>query len=240
MARSLAEIMASLAPTYDPQQKLVQDQQAALPAQQAAEQSGLDTTKTNAFGDIVNSASARGVVYGGAPIKEQQSYLGSTYLPAVANLKNTYASKGTALEAALLGIHQAQSERAQSLHDTEVAQDLAAQQLAQQRAAAQSAAGLNLGALGGPVAPPVAPPDPVTLVRGAAKHQKELLTSQGLVSGNSRERVLQSLHQQFPTLPIAQLNEIVYKEVFPDGWDSSYIPQANPQQQNVMASVGYR
>lgn len=151
MAQSLAEIMAQLNSTYEPQRALLQKQQAALPGEEQAAVSGLETAKTNAFNDITNSANAAGMVYSGAPISEQQRYVGERYLPALAGVKSDYTNRASKLEAALLDVNRGQSERAQQIRDTQIAQDLEAQKLADARAAAAKAnQGLDLGALFGP------------------------------------------------------------------------------------------
>lgn len=131
MPQSLDQIMQSLAGAYNPQRDLVNQQIGALPGQQAADQAGLDTAKTNAFGGIVNSANARGVVYSGAPIDEQNKYVGEKYLPAVANLKSTYADRGTKLQSTLLGINDTQRKEAQGIQSAQSANEIA-QQKAQQ------------------------------------------------------------------------------------------------------------
>lgn len=142
MAQSLAEIIAGLAPVYDPQVQTIQQQQAQLPAQEAAQQAGLDTAKTNAFGDITNQANARGVLYSGTPIDAQNKYVGATYLPAVANLKaNTNAEQFKLTDA----INEANAQRytqaqgilsQQQQNDEKAANDAAQLRLQQQKAAA--------------------------------------------------------------------------------------------------------
>lgn len=122
--------MTSLQGAYDPQRQLVAQQQAALPGQQAAEQAGLDTAKTNAFGDITKASNDRGVLYSGVPIAEESRYVGERYLPAVANLKATYADRGTKLQAALFGINDSQRQEAQGT--------LAGQQKAEAEAASRA------------------------------------------------------------------------------------------------------
>ena len=98
MAQQLDEILNQLSSVYQPQTQAVQQQQqqgqqmynsqmAALPAQYQAQQAGLDATKNQAFQSINDGANARGMLYSGAPIAEQQKYLGASYLPAVAKLQ---------------------------------------------------------------------------------------------------------------------------------------------------------
>lgn len=115
MAQTLDQIIASRKSLYDPERQLINEQKTALPGQEAAAVSALDTAKTNAFGDITNSANARGVVYSGAPIQEQNRYVGEKYLPARAGVTSTFAANRSKLEEALLGINRDETTSAQQL-----------------------------------------------------------------------------------------------------------------------------
>lgn len=117
MAQQLQDILAQLDPVYNPQKAIVNQQIAALPGEQQAARQGLDQAKTNAFGDIVNGANSRGMTYSGMPIAEQSKYLGTTYLPAVANLDNTYTNKGFQLQQSLAGLQADQMKQAQGTRD---------------------------------------------------------------------------------------------------------------------------
>jgi hypothetical protein len=124
----LSDILAQLDPVYQPQKQAVQSQINALPGQQAADQAGLDAAKTKAFGDINVQANDRGLSYSGMPIAEQAKYTGATYLPAVANLKNTYANKGFALQGSLAGLGADEMKSAQGVVASETNAEVAAQQ----------------------------------------------------------------------------------------------------------------
>ena len=149
MAQTLQEILAGLAPQYAPQEQLLATQQAALPGQQAAEQAGLDTAKTNAFTDITRGANARGMLYSGTPLNEQNTYVGERYLPAVANLKNGYADQGFKLTNALAELNKekygtatnTRNAQLKAEYDYALEQQKMAQQaaLARQKAAADNA-----------------------------------------------------------------------------------------------------
>jgi hypothetical protein len=115
--------MSGLSATYDAQRAPINQELAALPGQQAADQAGLDTAKTNAFGDITNAAGARGVLYSGAPIDEQNKYVGEKYLPAVAGLKSNYLGKQSQLQQQLATIGTNQSNAATSEHNAQLAAD---------------------------------------------------------------------------------------------------------------------
>lgn len=115
MSQTLPEIIAANKAVRDSQRVLINQQKAALPGQEQAAVGGLETAKTNAFGDIVNAANARGVVYSGAPIQEQQRYVGERYLPALASLKADFANRGSKLDQAMLGIDQDEMTTAQHI-----------------------------------------------------------------------------------------------------------------------------
>ena len=163
MAQQLSDILASLDGVYNPQKQAIQAQIDQLPAQQQAAQAGLDATKTNAFNDINVQANNRGLSYSGMPIAEQAKYLGATYLPAVANLRDTYANKGFGLQQSLLGLNADERKQAQSSYDTQYAADQAAAAQAANRAAvarASSGGGLYGGGTGATPAVQAGPPAP--------------------------------------------------------------------------------
>lgn len=143
MAQSLADILASIAPGYDQERAPVNANLAALPAARAAEDAGLETARTNAFTDVTNAANRRGVLYSGAPIDEQNRYVGEKYLPARAAVAENYTNKTSALQQQLANIAQRQNQQAQGIltqqqqADAEAAYRAA--QLAEQRRANEAA-----------------------------------------------------------------------------------------------------
>lgn len=128
--------MAELNSVYDPQKNVYNQQINALPGQQAAEMKGLEASKEDAFKSIVTGANRRGVAFGGIPLEEQQSYLGSSYLPAVANLKNRFEQNRFTLQGALQELAAKQRMDAYGIRDYELAQDA---RLAAEAAAARAA-----------------------------------------------------------------------------------------------------
>lgn len=111
----------------------------------------------------------------------------------------------------------------------------------QAAASAAATAGLSGGYSAGSGTSSAAAPasaDPLTLARGAAQTAKanyiKLGNQYGGVPAFARERVLESLQRQFPSIDPKVLSNIIYKEVFPDNWAGG-----NPSQSSVMASVGY-
>lgn len=81
---------SQLGAVYDPQTQQVQSQIDQLQPQQDAQQASLDQAKVNAFKDITNTANSKGVLFSGVPIDQQATYVGTKYLPAVADLKTSF------------------------------------------------------------------------------------------------------------------------------------------------------
>lgn len=71
---------------YSPQEKFIQDQIAALPAQYEPQKASIEQAKVNAFKDISKEAFKRGRFFGGFQPAEQARYLGEKYLPGLQQL----------------------------------------------------------------------------------------------------------------------------------------------------------
>lgn len=100
-------VFDSLEGQYQPQVYQLQNEVADLPRQQQAVTDSLNQAKVNAFKDITNSANAKGVLFSGVPIDQQSTYVGTKYLPALAqnqtafqNTKNTLLGQINTLQAA--------------------------------------------------------------------------------------------------------------------------------------------
>ena len=165
MARTIEQVMAELETAYAPQKQAVQQRMDQLPGYYQAQREGTETAKSNAFQDITRQANARGMVYSGAPIQEQQRYVGERYLPALAQLSGQEGEQRYGLQQALGQLGTQQLTYAQQIRQKEMELDearrqfdaqLAAQREAEARAAAASAksaaagsGGISLGSLGG-------------------------------------------------------------------------------------------
>lgn len=124
MAQALSDIYNSLnAGGYDQSRAAINGQMAALPAQYQAQEQGLDQQKTNAFTGITNQANNNGMFYSGAPVSEEQTYTGGTYLPALANLKAQQSQQTYGLQQALAGVNQAQTGAAQGILQNQTQND---------------------------------------------------------------------------------------------------------------------
>lgn len=151
MGRTLADIMAELAPTYDPQRQIVAQQQATLPGEEAAAIAGLEATKAQEYRDIDTFVNSRGMTYSGDPARRREEYSAMKFQPALAGVKNDITNRRFKLEEALLGINSNQGNQARDILTSEQkaeaeaayrAQQLAVERekiAAQQRAAAVKA-----------------------------------------------------------------------------------------------------
>lgn len=155
-ARTLSQIISEIGPAYSSQQKLIRQQQAAIPGQIKAEEAGLAAKQTQAFGDILNGARQRGLGFSGLPLAEQARYTATDYLPALARLRQSGREQATSLEQALLGIGERQQNAAlaqrqyeQQRYDTYQQQQRALAESRRQAAAANTfSPSLGIGASG--------------------------------------------------------------------------------------------
>lgn len=149
MAREIQQIMEELESAYAPQKKQYQEQISALPSYYATQAAGLEQARQNAFQDIVRRANARGVVYSGAPIQEQQVYTGERYLPALAGLRQQESGQAFTLQQALGKIGETQRLAAEQIRQQELNREEAARQAEANRRAAGGGGGFGgFGGLG--------------------------------------------------------------------------------------------
>lgn len=106
---------AQLGSVYDPQASLINQQLADLPNQEAAVQASLDQAKVNAFRDITQSSNARGVMFSGVPIDQQATYVGTKYLPAVAQNKTSFQNSKYSLLGKINEINSNRANQAQGI-----------------------------------------------------------------------------------------------------------------------------
>lgn len=145
MARALSDILTELNSVYDPQRSLYNQQIAGLDPQMEAENKGLEAQKQDSFGQITAGANRRGLLFSGIPLAEQASYVGQSFLPAVANLKAKYAQQRFNLQDAIAKITQEQYSKGQDIYQTELNRDLAEQEAARARASGGGGSGGGFG-----------------------------------------------------------------------------------------------
>jgi hypothetical protein len=191
VARSLDQIIAELDTTYNPQRQSIQNQIGQLAPQQQAQEQGLEAQKTDAFDSIVSGARQRGIGFGGIPLGEQAKYTASSYLPALANLKQSFNQQRTGLGDALNNLGIQQNQYAQQIRQAELDRDETARQFneahaaAARAAAAQSAASNSwLGALGGGQSPRAAASPAASRVDPL--HQRAYNAVQDLLGTNNK------------------------------------------------------
>lgn len=158
--------MAENDPGFAGSRSLIQQQQAALPAQFEADQKGLEAQAARANEGIINSARRRGtgIAFGGIPIDEQMKYNATEFMPAVAKLKQGQISQQMSLQDALNQLDREQRGQAQGIYQTELDREQQERQFQQQLAAQQRAAAASVArpTLAVPKAPqPIAPTNPV-------------------------------------------------------------------------------
>lgn len=109
---TLQEYYNQLGSIYDPQTALIKQQQAQLPGQFQAEKSALEQARVNAFKDISNTASSRGMTFSGFNPQQQAIYVGEKFLPAMANLATAQQESQYSLIQALNKINSERSQTA--------------------------------------------------------------------------------------------------------------------------------
>ena len=169
LARSLDAIIQELDAGYNPSRQLINQKLAALPGQAQSEISGLQATQANAFNDIVANARDRGLGFSGIPIAEQAKYTSSSFLPAVARVKQSQNEAQTSLTDALNQTNLEQRKTAMSLRESEMNRDEQQrqfnEQLAAQRRAAAASRASSAGYSGGYVSGSAGAPQPAAQQR---------------------------------------------------------------------------
>lgn len=162
MARALSDIIKELDSTYNPQRQRQRDLYnqgiSDVNPQEEADLAGLNQAKQDSFKSIETGANRRGMFFSGIPLEEQAKYVGSQFLPGVANLKSRYATvrgnlKNT-LYQSIANLDENQRKFGQDIYNTEVAQDIERERIATQERlareeAARAAASAGSGGGGG-------------------------------------------------------------------------------------------
>lgn len=90
--QNLSDIIAQYTAAQQPQQAQLDTEVASNDASGSAQTAGLNTAKTNAFGDIEQAANNKGMYFSGFSPDAEAKYTGSTYLPALAKLQSTISA----------------------------------------------------------------------------------------------------------------------------------------------------
>lgn len=223
-AQTLDQVLASLQSVYQPQLDSEAAQQAALPAQFQAQNQGLDATQQQAFGDILNSARARGtgVAFGGIPLGEQAQYTASTYLPAKANLVTSQNQASQSLTDAINKINEDKFNTANNIYQFGVSADQAQQQLDEQKAndlATQAAAARAAAAQFSPTTGATSPtPSTTTAPKTGTQDPTQQKNLTGGKSQQDAYNAVQSLQSASPSV-IAQTIKAIQQSA---GYGNTY------------------
>jgi hypothetical protein len=155
--QNLSDIVAQIGQAYAPQQALIDQSITANDQSGAAQTAGLQAKQTQAFSNIDQAATNKGMAFSGFSPDAQAKYTGSTYLPALANLQNTIASTRNSLLGKKAGldtqantqafsVHQGQVSAAQTWQNTQDAAARAEQTRQEQNAFTANQNQLNRGA----------------------------------------------------------------------------------------------
>jgi hypothetical protein len=204
--RTLDQIMAELAPTYNPQIQTIRQRQSLIPQQIQAEEQGLQAKQGEAFENIVSGARRRGLGFSGIPLAEQARYTATDYLPALARLRQTGQEQALSLEEALLGIQERQGTMAQQIRQQELDRLQAFQEAEANRRAAAAAA--FRPSLGGGAKPTAAPAQGIresayleVQQRVASSGDRDLIsdynaTAESARRGNQRDQIKLEVYRQ--------------------------------------------
>lgn len=219
MARALKDILTELDAVYKPQKDLYATQASALDPALAAEEQGLQAQKRDEFQGITERANRRGMFYSGIPIQEEQRYVGSQFLPAVANLRSKYSSQRFGLQDAIAKITADQYGAGMGIWQKELDRDEEARRFSEQLAAqerssrAASAAsgfspGLGYGGGGSVLGASEAPQPPTFQQRLATLLPADYATR--FNPGYTERTVMTQLQKDFPQFSPEDIKRQVY------------------------------
>jgi predicted NAD-dependent protein-ADP-ribosyltransferase YbiA (DUF1768 family) len=211
---TLQEYYNQLAPIYEPQIASLKAQEASLAPQYQAQKSALEQARINAFRNISNTASARGMAFSGFTPEQEAQYTGTTYLPAMANLETQQLkSKQSLIDA----INAANSERyAKAMGLSESAQQAEAKLAEEQRQFEQQQAMEAYKAqLSASTKSPKAPTTNEllqSLMEDAQGffHGRNFNPNGNLQDQTTEKKIIPELQRLYPELSLKQIKEKVY------------------------------
>jgi hypothetical protein len=145
MAQNLDDIIKELDAAYNPSREAINNRINGLQGAQDADVAGLEAQKNQAFGDITDGARARGMGFSGIPLQEQAKYTASSFLPAVAKVKQSYNEGRNSLADSLNNMNIDQRKTAMSIRETQQNRDFEAEQARLTREASARAAAAASG-----------------------------------------------------------------------------------------------
>lgn len=90
--QALNDLVSQYTTAQAPQQAQLDSEESQNETSGGTQQSGIDAAKTAAFGQITNTANARGATFSGFTPNAEAGYIGGTYLPALAKLQTAIAT----------------------------------------------------------------------------------------------------------------------------------------------------
>lgn len=203
---TLQDYYNQLAPIYEPQIASLKAQEAGLAPQYQAQKSALEQARVNAFRNISNTASSRGMAFSGFTPEMEAQYTGTTFLPAMANLE-TQQLKGK--QSLIDAINAANAERyAKAMGLSESAQ----------QAEAANAAKIEAARIKAATTPSPTPKAPTTneLLRLLMEDAQGFFSGQNfnpngnLQDGTTEKSIIPELQRLYPELSLKQIKEKVY------------------------------
>jgi hypothetical protein len=189
--QSLQNLVAQFSAAQAPQQQQLDTQIANNESSGSAQVSGLDQAKTNAFGNIEQTANNKGMYFSGFSPSQEASYTGATYLPALAKLQQTIAATRDSLNTSKANLNSTANTNALNEQKTEQSaldtynQNLASEAAAERRQQESIAATASEGALNRAAAAskgPTAAEAAAAAQTGANNYLKGLTGKDGKVS----------------------------------------------------------
>ena len=144
-ARTLSQIISELNPTFNPQIKSVQQQQALIPGEIQAQETALNAKKDVAYEDILSGARRRGLGFAGIPLGEQAKYAATDYAPALAGLRSQGQQKAMSLQDAIFAIKERRDTLGQNIYQQEKDRAFQSREAALARADAARQAAASAG-----------------------------------------------------------------------------------------------
>lgn len=118
--RDLSSLIDTQNAALQPQYDLIDQSVNANDQSGQAQLAGLDQAKTNSFAQIGQDAQAKGMAFSGFTPKEEATYTGSTYLPAVAQLASTIASARNSLLTQKAQLGKSAFDQADAEHESDL------------------------------------------------------------------------------------------------------------------------
>lgn len=211
---TLQDYYNQLAPIYEPQIASLKAQEASLAPQYQAQKSALEQARVNAFRNISNTASARGMAFSGFTPEMEAQYTGTTFLPAMANLE-TQQLKGK--QSLIDAINAANADRySKSLGYYESAQQAEAKLAEEQRQFEQQQAMEAYKAQLRASTKSAKAPTTNELLQSLMEDAQGYFSGQNfnpngnLQDGTTEKSIIPELQRLYPELSLKQIKEKVY------------------------------